>query len=312
MISPSQSSQTGYVFDERYLLHVIEDGHPESPRRLIVINSLLSELGILEKCVPVKPLLDVEKHVLKIHSQRHVSSVAAIPTTGSIAKIAVGGALAAIKAVHEGTVKNAFCAVRPPGHHAHDSGREEGFCYFNNVAIGARYAQELGYSKILIIDWDYHHGNGTQDAFYTDPTVMFFSTHSLYAYPGTGSPAFQGEGLKRGLNINVGLPRHAGDADIIAAWNTHLIPAVDKFRPDFVLISAGFDSRTGDTLGDFAITDAGFAKLTEMAMDIAHKHCYGRLVSMLEGGYNPEGLALAVAAHMEKLMELKGPFSEKK
>ncbi|MGB7566333.1 MAG: histone deacetylase [Chitinivibrionales bacterium] len=304
MNHPSQTSRTGYVFDERYLLHVIEDGHVESPERLVFINSFLSESGFLEKYVVLKPILDVDQYIRKIHSEEHISSITKIPTTGFIAKLAVGGALAAIKAVHEGTVKNAFCAIRPPGHHAHNSGREEGFCYFNNVAIAAKYAQELGHAKILIIDWDYHHGNGTQDAFYDDPTVLFFSTHSLYAYPGTGSPAFRGNGPKLGLNINVGLPRIAQDADIIAAWKSHLIPAADTFKPDFVLISAGFDSRIGDPLGDFAITDAGFAKLTTMAMDIAKKHCDGRLVSILEGGYNPEGLALAVAAHMEKLLEI--------
>ena len=301
---PSKAPQTGYVFDERYLLHVIEDRHPESPERLIFMNSFLSESGILEKCVIVKPMLDVEKYIREIHSKAHISSVLKIPTTGLIAKLAVGGALAAVKAVHGGTIKNAFCAIRPPGHHAHNSGREEGFCYFNNIAITAKYAQELGHGKILIIDCDFHHGNATQDAFCDDPSVLFFSTHALYAYPGTGSPAFKGEGPKHGLNINVGLPHHAQDADIIAAWVSILMPAVDKFKPDFVLISAGFDSRKGDPLGDFAITDAGFAKLTEMAMDIARRHCGNRLVSILEGGYNPEGLALAIAAHIEKLLKI--------
>jgi Deacetylases, including yeast histone deacetylase and acetoin utilization protein len=304
MNSPLQAAQTGYVFDERYLLHVIEDTHPESPERLVFINSLLSECGLLEKCAQLKPLLDVEKYIRKIHTETHISSIIKIPTTGFIAKLAVGGACAAVKAVHEGTIKNAFCAVRPPGHHAHDSGREEGFCYFNNIAIAAKYAQELGHAKILIIDWDYHHGNGTQDAFYDDPTILFFSTHALYAYPGTGSPASCGEGPKQGLNINVGLPHNAGDADIIAAWNARLIPAANTFKPDFVLISAGFDSRIHDPLGDLAVTDAGFAKLTAMAMDIAKTHCNGRLVSILEGGYNPQGLALAVAAHIEKLLEI--------
>lgn len=302
-MNPSpKTPRTGYVFDDRFLLHVIEDGHVESPERLIFINSFLSEIGLMGQCVLLTPMLDIEEHIRKIHSKAHISSIIKIPTTGLIAKLAVGGALAAIKAIHEGTIKNAFCAIRPPGHHAHNSGKEEGFCYFNNVAIAAKYAQELGHAKILIIDWDFHHGNGTQDAFYDDPSVLFFSTHGLYAYPGTGSPAFKGEGPKHGLNINVELPHHALDADIIAAWVSILIPAADKFKPDFVLISAGFDSRKDDPLGDFAITDAGFAKLTEMAMDIAKKYCNDRLVSILEGGYNPEGLALAVAAHIEKLL----------
>jgi acetoin utilization deacetylase AcuC-like enzyme len=297
-----KKSSTGYVFDDRCLRHVIEPGHPESPERILAINKKLSELGILEKLVLLRPLDDVIEFIEQIHSPEHIVSVLDIPETGEAAKIATGGTLAAIKAVHEKKIRNAFCAVRPPGHHAHNSGGEEGFCYFNNVAIAARYAQVAGYQKILIADWDYHHGNGTQDAFFGDPSILYFSTHELFAYPMTGSP-IRREWGKNCFTINVPLNAGASDSDIISAWRDFLIPAAKSFMPDFVLVSAGFDSRKNDLLGSFAVTDEGFSKLTEMAMDIADTYCQGRLVSVLEGGYAVEGLAAAVASHITTLMK---------
>jgi acetoin utilization deacetylase AcuC-like enzyme len=239
-----------------------------------------------------------------VHSPTHFDAISRIPTTGNVAVLAVRCVLGAIRAVHDGVAANAFCAIRPPGHHAHNSGAEEGFCYFNNVAIAARYAQGLGHAKILIADWDYHHGNGTQDAFYEDPSVLFFSTHELHAYPGTGSPDFKGKGNKLGLNINVALPAGASDVDIVNAWERFLMPKAREFKPDFVLISAGFDSGKDDTLGSFAVSDEGFARLTGLAMEIADTYCNGRLVSVLEGGYNVKRLPEAVAAHIKTLLRV--------
>jgi acetoin utilization deacetylase AcuC-like enzyme len=200
-------------------------------------------------------------------------------------------------------VKNAFCASRPPGHHARNTGQEEGFCYFNHIAIAARYLQQQGYQKILIVDWDYHHGDGTEWAFYDDPTVLCFSTHDMFSYPGTGSPSRTGTGAGEGFNINVHLPCESGDAEIKAAFEKLLIPAATAFEPDFILVSAGFDSRKDDLLGCFDITDAGFAELTQIVKNLALQHCQGRLVSVLEGGYNLEGNASAMLAHLTALSD---------
>jgi acetoin utilization deacetylase AcuC-like enzyme len=294
---------TGIVFEEKFLDHVIEPGHPESPERLEAIRKKLDETGLQRHLKPISPLADPYPHIAAIHTKEHIACIRALPATGGIAALAAGGALAAVDAVIKGEAANAFCALRPPGHHAHNSGDEEGFCYYNNVAVAARYAQRAhGLGKILIIDWDYHHGNGTEAAFYDDPSVLFFSTHKWMAYPGTGDPARKGAGEGYGFNINVDLPAGATDKDALLAWERALLPAAEKFRPDLVLISAGFDSRKDDYLGDFAITDDAFRRMTRAALQIAALSGKGRVVSLLEGGYNPEGLAQGVAAHLEEMI----------
>jgi acetoin utilization deacetylase AcuC-like enzyme len=230
-----------------------------------------------------------------------------------VARHAVAEILGAVEAVHDGTVRNAFCAVRPPGHHSHNNTANydgtcggEGFCYYSNVAIAARYAQSLGYTNVLICDWDYHHGNGTEWAFYTDPSVFFFSTHNMNAYPGTGDPARTGALDGAGYNLNVHLDMGAADQEAYNAWDIGLAEAMGAvgFTPDFVILSAGFDSRVDDTLGTLALTDAGFAGLTARAMAIADQHCGGRIVSCLEGGYNVDGVGRATCAHVATLAGL--------
>jgi acetoin utilization deacetylase AcuC-like enzyme len=217
---------------------------------------------------------------------------------------ATGTLLNAVDLVVGKEAPNAFCVVRPPGHHATpDMGM--GFCLFNSVAVAARYAQQkYRLSRVLIVDWDVHHGNGTQDIFYEDSSVFFFSTHQSPWYPGTGAARESGEGLGDGFTINCPFPAGAGRAQILGAFQSRLIPAVEEFRPELVLISAGFDSRGGDPLGNFLLTDQDFSDLTTLMMEVADRHCGGRLVSVLEGGYNLAGLTAAVRAHATSLEKL--------
>ena len=215
--------------------------------------------------------------------------------------MAAGGVLAAVDAVMNKQVTNAFCAVRPPGHHAMEN-RAMGFCIFNNVAIGTKYVQKkYGLSNVLIVDWDVHHGNGTQAAFYDDPTVLYFSVHQYPFYPGSGSEAEKGEGKGLNYTINVPLPAGSGDDVYVKAFEEKLRPAALAFGPDFVFISAGFDAHENDLLGGMKVTADGFAELTRIVKAIAQRCCNGRIVSVLEGGYHLGGLAASVEAHIRVL-----------
>jgi acetoin utilization deacetylase AcuC-like enzyme len=218
------------------------------------------------------------------------------------AQVAAGCVLAAVDAVFSKAVTNAFCAVRPPGHHA-SADRGMGFCLYNNIAVAARYAQTRHQAeRILIADWDVHHGNGTQDIFYQDGTVFFFSTHQSPWYPGTGSRSERGEGAGLGTTLNCPFGAGAGRTEIFAAFEDQLAPAAERFRPDLILISAGFDSRVNDPLGLFTLTDKDFADLTAFVMGLADRYCEARLVSVLEGGYNLDGLARAAESHVGQLL----------
>ena len=299
----SNPNNTGLVYNPKFLEHEIYYGHPESPERLKRIIEQLKNDNLLECLERIHPVDNPLQYICKIHTQDHIRSIQDISITGEVAELAVAHVLGAVQAVSMGKNQNAFCAVRPPGHHAHNAGCEEGFCYYNNVAIAAKYAHEImGFKKILIVDWDYHHGNGTQDAFITDSTVLYFSTHNLFDFPGSGYPEIIGYEEGKGFNVNVPLGFGATDKDIISVFEEILKPIAVKFQPDFILISAGFDSRKDDLLGCFNITDDGFSRLTQIVMDIAYKYCEGRIVSVLEGGYNLEGLAKAVSCHIKELM----------
>jgi len=293
--------RTGLVRDDRYLLHQQGGRHPESPERLKAIHRRLDNSGLSKELRELSAAVDPMPYIRRIHSEAHIAKAARQAHDDAICRLAVSGALSAVDAVCGGEVRNAFCAIRPPGHHAANNG-EFGFCFYNNVAVAARYAQQTHkLSRVLIVDWDYHHGDGTEWAFYDDPSVLVFSTHALYAFPGSGAADKTGVGEGEGFNINVPLPRGADDAAIIDAFTEKLIPAADRFKPELVLISAGFDAREGDRLGDFKVTDQGFAQLTQLVMAIAQRHADSRIVSLLEGGYNVEGLALAVEAHINAL-----------
>ncbi len=297
-------NKTGLILDESFSLHQLEPGHPESPQRNQAIIKAVKQAGLLEQVERVHPINGIEPYLKLVHSENHIDLIRSnYKDTYQHALLAVAGVLAATQEVCKGTLKNGFCASRPPGHHALNTGKEEGFCFFNNIAIAARYAQKVfGLKKIAIVDWDYHHGNGTEWAFYEDSSVLFFSVHDLYAYPGTGDPAKKGVGAGLGTNINVHLPCGTQDEEIIAVFNDILVPAIDAFKPELILISCGFDSRKDDLLGCYDVTDEGFIELTHIVMRLAEKHTQGKLVSMLEGGYNPEGTASACVAHIKTLL----------
>ena len=200
-----------------------------------------------------------------------------------------------------GRITNAFVALRPPGHHALGE-RAMGFCLINHVAVAARYVQKkYGLKRVLIIDWDVHHGNGTQDIFYTDPTVFYFSTHQWPYYPGTGAADDTGSGDGVGTTLNVPLSAGAGDGEVVRAFRHKLVPAAETFRPDFVFISAGFDAHEDDPLAHLRLTESGYAELTRIVKDIATRFADGRLVSLLEGGYDLSALSRSVDTHLRTL-----------
>jgi acetoin utilization deacetylase AcuC-like enzyme len=243
----------------------------------------------------------VEREVMTGFHELSTGDTIISPRSLDAALRATGGALNAVDAVMSGKAKNAFCIVRPPGHHA-TAIRGMGFCLFDNIAIAARYAQKKhGVDRVLIADWDVHHGNGTQDIFYSDGSVFFFSTHQHPWYPGTGAPNETGEGAGQGTTLNCPFPAGSGRKEILGAFQEKLLAVAESFKPGLVLVSAGFDSRIGDPLGNFMLTDADFTDLTNVMREIADKHAGGRLVSLLEGGYSLEGLAAGVRAHVAAL-----------
>ena len=296
-------SKTGIIVDERFLDHMIAPDHPESPGRLIAVQHALEDSGILEDLVKLD-FPDIDENRLElIHTRSHINSIRQrYPRSHQVAMTVVAGTLAGVDAVCNRDIRNVFCASRPPGHHATSTGKIEGFCLYNAIAIAAMYArQKYHMERIMIVDWDYHHGNGTEDAYYSDPGVLFFSTHDYLAYPGTGDPERTGKGRGEGYNINVHLDCGTGDQDIIRVFEQQLVPAAKWYQPQLILISAGFDSRKDDLLGCFDITDQGFVELTKIVMALADEYCDGKLVSVLEGGYNLQGNASAVLHHLDTL-----------
>lgn len=312
-------TQTGLLLDEVFERHDTGSGHPETAGRVKAVAEKLKTEGLVAKCGKLEFRRATDDEILLCHTPDYLKLVrreidgqsSGQLSTGDtvfgrqsleVATLAVGGVLNAVDTVVKGGAGNAFAVVRPPGHHANaDTGM--GFCIFNNVAVAARHAQKKhGLERVLIVDWDVHHGNGTQDIFYQDGTVVYFSTHQHPWYPGTGMAGETGEGKGRGATINHPLPAGTGMAKIEAAFRESLLPAMAKFKPELVLLSAGFDSRSGDPLGQFRLADTDFVKLTNLLLTLAGEHCEGRLVSVLEGGYSLEGLASAAAAHLGALI----------
>lgn len=308
-------SSTAFVYHPIYLEHLTGSWHPERPERLATILKAVETSGLKETLVNLTPSACPLEHVRAVHTERLIKMIEKLsgPSLRNIdpdtvvsektyeaALYAAGAGVAAADAIMEGTAANAFCAVRPPGHHA-ESDRSMGFCIFNNIAIATRYLQRVkGIEKALIIDWDVHHGNGTQEIFYEDPSVLYFSSHQYPHYPGTGSMHEGGSGKGETFTVNAPLRAGCGDREYVQVYTKMLPPIAEVFKPDFVLISAGFDAHKDDPLASMQLTEEGFAWLTKMAVDIAEKYCAGRVISFLEGGYGPV-LGTSVVAHLKVL-----------
>ncbi len=318
---PQKAMNTALLADPVYKEHDPGAGHPERPERYDAVVRALDQAGLMKSLHRIEPRFATEDEIAACHSRAYIQKVKreiaagvtelstgdtnVCPKSFDVALQASGGILNAVDAVVDRKARNAFCVVRPPGHHARPE-QGMGFCVFNNIAIAARHAQRKhGVERVLIADWDVHHGNGTQDIFYEDGSVFFFSTHQSPWYPFTGPAGQTGEGRGQGCTMNCPFPAGSGRSEILGAFRDRLIPAADKFKPDLVLLSAGFDSRHGDPLGQFTLTDEDFADLTAIMLEIAAKHAGGRLVSVLEGGYNLAGLGSAAAAHVKALVEEK-------
>jgi acetoin utilization deacetylase AcuC-like enzyme len=295
------------------LAHDTGEHHPERPARLTAVLDALAAPAFAALVRRPAPKAAVED-VARAHSRRYVEALLAAlpkeghaaldadtivsPGSGEAALRAAGAVVAAVDAVMAGEAKNAFCAVRPPGHHA-ERERAMGFCLFNNVAVGALRARAAhGLERAAVIDFDVHHGNGTQAIFADDPHLFYGSTHQYPLYPGTGARGETGVGNI----VNAPLRPNAGSAEFRTAFNELILPALEDFRPDFVLISAGFDAHRRDPLAQLNLVEADFAWATERLVELAGRHCRGRIVASLEGGYDLEALAASAAAHVAALM----------
>jgi acetoin utilization deacetylase AcuC-like enzyme len=308
------------VYDPIYLEHDTGD-HVENSRRLVDAMSYLKETGIKEQltCLPRRPASLEELEM--IHALEYISYVKSkaekgggwldpdtvmSPKSYEAALYAAGGVLVAVEAVMKGEVDNAFALVRPPGHHAiHD--RAMGFCIFNNVAIAAKFAlSKFNLNRVLIADFDVHHGNGTQDAFYADPKVLYFSTHQYPFYPGTGWMDETGTGGGEGTTVNFPMAAGWGDEEYLRAFNEVLVPVTRRFQPQLILVSAGFDAHWADQLAMMRVTITGFAQMVIMLKELAAELCQGRLVFTLEGGYNLQVVASSIKAVFDVLLGNSG------
>jgi acetoin utilization deacetylase AcuC-like enzyme len=324
-----------FLWHDACLRHDNGPGHPERPDRLRAVRARLERAGLLGAgepasgglpggsapagagaLLPIAPRPCPREALERVHPGRYIDAIreacrraplrldpdtAVSEGSWDAALLSAGAAIDGCDAVLAGRAGAAFACTRPPGHHA-EAERAMGFCLFNNIAVAARHLQAAGgLRRILIVDWDVHHGNGTQHLFEDDPDILYFSTHQSPFYPGTGAASETGRGRGAGTTINVPLRAGAGDADYVRVFQDVLAPAADRFRPEFVLISAGFDAHRDDPLAGMALTEAGYADLTRRVREIALRHGGGRIVSLLEGGYDLGALAASVEAHLRAL-----------
>ena len=310
-----KKNKVAVIYSDQFLLHDTGKNHPENPDRLIsvvenlVAHPLLKPSLIWPKFNPAS----IEQLQL-VHSMNYIKTVehetsllinnsTSYLSTGDtviskqsnhVARLAVGAGIKGADMIMSKEIASAFAIVRPPGHHA-TATKGMGFCIFNNIAVAARYLQQqYGLKRILIVDFDVHHGNGTQDIFYEDNSVFYFSVHQHPFYPHSGRPTEKGIGKGKGFTLNVDLPKDSGDKELLNAFNNQLKPAMDKFKPEFVLVSSGFDAHEGDLLGQLNYTSSGYKKTALILKDIAEKYALGRTLYMLEGGYVADNISQSV------------------
>lgn len=301
--------KVGFVYDDIFLAHQMPPGHPESKDRLIAINESLRRSGLWDKLIHITPRRAEKPDVLTVHSSSYYEKICKF--TGHFdadtyisdhsleaALFAVGAVLEAVDGCRNGDIRNAFCAVRPPGHHA-EPNRAMGFCIFNNVAAGARYAQKRGYEKVFIVDFDVHHGNGTQHIFEEDSSVFYFSTHQYPHYPGTGNAFEKGRNGGVGFTYNIPMQAGAGDKDYLAAYGDVLPGLVRDFSADILLVSAGYDLHSRDPLAGIMVSNEGVRGMVKsILLAAAGKPC----IFCLEGGYNLVSLAESVKITLEEML----------
>ncbi len=323
MAAPANPTNTAYVYDPLFLGHDTGPGFPESADRLRWLEAHLDAVPLGKQLTRLAPDRDTDPlpWIAEVHDPGYIAALRAAcadgenymdgspdspisPRSYEAAVRAVGAALTAVDAVMTGGARNAFAAVRPPGHHAMPGGAK-GFCLFGNAAIAARYAQKThGIERVMIIDWDVHHGDGTQAIFYDDPSVFFFSTHQYPFYPGpSGGAENTGAGAGEGFNLNVPLAAGSGDPAVLEAFDSQLTEAFRRFRPELVIISAGFDAHEADPLGQLGWSSEVYGELTRKVRALAREQGHERIVSVLEGGYSKEAMTKGVAAHLEALAE---------
>jgi acetoin utilization deacetylase AcuC-like enzyme len=306
----------GYVYDSIYLKHDTGQ-HVENARRLEAIISHLEQIGLKQQLTLVEPRAASVEELALVHQKQYIEEVQEVarkgggwldpdtvmsPDSYEVALYAAGGVIRAVEAVMDGEVTSAFALVRPPGHHA-TSRRAKGFCLFNNIAIATQHAlTRYKLERILIIDFDVHHGNGTQEAFYDNPRVMYISTHEYPFYPGTGSIEETGGGAAQGTTINIPLPAGCGDNEYLQVFEQIIVPAARRFNPQFILVSAGYDSYWADPLAMMQVSVTGFGQMARIVKGLADELCGGRLVFTLEGGYDLKALAASVKATFDILL----------
>jgi acetoin utilization deacetylase AcuC-like enzyme len=300
----------GFIYDDIFLKHETPDWHPERKERLIQIINTLQKSGLWEKLIHIKPLRASHDNVALVHAPDYIKRIENFkkgyldPDTYisedslEAALYAAGSVIQAVEKCRKGEIQSAFCAVRPPGHHA-ESNRAMGFCIFNNIAVGTRYSQKIGYKKIFIIDFDVHHGNGTQHIFEADDTVFYFSTHQYPHYPGTGGDSEKGTGKGKGYTYNVPMPGGSGDKEYLHVYQNVLPDLVKRFKPDIILVSSGYDIHKNDPLSDIRISDEGIMGIVRSILSCSSNP----FVFALEGGYNLSALGKSVRITLEEMLK---------